>query len=303
MFKEQEPEFESIKDDEPNNEKGKDKPKDTVFYKEFKEKEYKKGLSGLKIDAGEEKEKAMILENLDKQLEKESPKEQKKQKKEILKQRFTEISPILKPGKLWIEANVAGETHNISFSSLEIKGKTEKPQDVAEKLNKEEIKPEEILVNFALKSTKGRPENLNLNFKTSLSTMLEGGGNIEGKLQNLITEQFAGTDHHYKTMAAEKAATEKLATSPEQMDEFQKGKTEIKDALQKTGSEVSELEGAGLYSIIAKMPQSEEQIHISNTNGRATWNVALVEKDQKNIKEQTNLKPQEIISQYIEKAK
>ncbi|MBU1953450.1 hypothetical protein KKH03_00570 [Patescibacteria group bacterium] len=309
MFNEKEPPVGSPEDDKKKpEEKGKEQ-KDTVFYKGFDESAHKKVLNGIKVNAGEEKkERAKTLAGLDEQLRDASgnkpEKERDSKKQEALKQRFAEISPMLKPGKMWIKAEVSGEVHNISFSSLEVKGKEEKPRDVSEKLEKEEIKLNEVSVNFALKNTEGRPESLNLNFKTSLTAMLEGGGNIEDKLQTLVTRQFAGTEHHYKTLAAEAAEkSEQINPAPEQVTDFEKGKQEIMDSLQKAGAEISQMEGGGLYSIIAKMPDSEEQIHVSAINGRETWNVAVTEKDQKNTREKANLMPQEIISQYIEQTK
>lgn len=278
----------------PLSEQKKGAPKkETTLYAPFQKEQHKKNIEGVRIDVKvKEKEEQIVLSELEGEIEKGTGKEYEK-----LLERFVALSDRLQKGKLWTKVNVSGETHIISFMTLESQGKPKGIKELYERIKKEPRGVEDVTANFSLKKTEGRPEHLFLSFKTPLKLLLQGGGEIENELEKLITRQFAGTKHYYETLRQKQM---ELPEKPKEKEEFETGKKQIQRALQKKGAIISEIEGGGFYGIVAQFPNEERQIHISSVD-KTLWNVTEVE-NQKTEREQFNLRPQEVIAQYLEKA-
>lgn len=278
--------FGNIESFEPTPGKDEDEKKSKelktkLFYKPFKKKE------GVRIDKGEEQEEEIELKKLEQKLN-------KTEKNDELVKRFQKIAEKLKPKKIWTKVKVAGEVHHIEFLSLENQEKIVSPQTIESEIGDNPSILKSIIANFSLKKTEGRPEALFLSFKTPLTTILEGGGEIESKLAHLIESQFAGTELYYKRLGEIGEEDQ----SNEEPPQFQTDKSQIIGELQKQGAQITEYTGEKAYTIIATFPNESKQIHISTVN-KEEWNVLEIS-DQKK-KEGTNLRPQEIINNHIEK--
>ncbi|HMR00792.1 MAG TPA: hypothetical protein PKA32_00190 [Candidatus Gracilibacteria bacterium] len=276
--------FGNIEAFEPSSEKesktqNKKESKTNLYYKPFKKKE------GVRIDKGEDEEKQIELKKLEKELDKAG-------KNEELVKRFQEVSKKLQPRKLWTKVMVAGEIHHIEFVSLQKQNKIVSVESLESEIPENPNTLKTIIANFSLKKTEGRPESLFLTFKTTLTNILEGGGSVKKTLATLLEHQFAGTERYYKRLEEASEQTQK-----EEPPEFKADKAQLIGKLQKQGAQITELEGAKAYTIIATFPQESKQLHISTVN-KEEWNVLEVKNQKKT--ESTNLRPQEIINKHIE---
>lgn len=279
----------------PEGQKEENKKPKTKLYKPFEGKEkHQKGMEGIRIDAEEEKkEEEITLEALEKQLEKED------QQYEKMAARLKELEKALKPNRLWTKVEVSGEQHTISFTKLELGGRTVPVSEVLEKKGNTYQNLLKTNIHLRLSKTAGRAEHLFLFFSTPLTHLLKGGGKIEQELAQQITNQFAGTKHYYEGLEQKQQQQKEVPPAPEGYEE---AKEQIRGALQKQGAEISEVQneegGSFLFGFIARFPETGKQVHIT-TIDKLVWSVALVE-DQKTKKELFNLRPQEVISASIE---
>ncbi|HLG25798.1 MAG TPA: hypothetical protein VI588_03345 [Candidatus Gracilibacteria bacterium] len=259
-------------------EQGDKKEKTTLFYRAFNKEEYEAKRKNLEERKSEERKKEQDVQiELERQLE-----------NEALKQRFFKIAEKMQKGMVRAEVDVSGEKHAIAFNKLFEKGSERGVSDVVGKVKEGKSDLDEITAGFKLEWTYGRKDTLILDFKTPVKTLLRGGGEIEQRLKDLLTEQFAGTTEHYRRLE------EKARQKPdEKIEPDEEALEEVEGALQNKGAEITRVHGDHLFSVIASFPGEKRQIHISTTEGEV-WDIVVM-KDNRVVKDLVNLKPQELM--------
>lgn len=187
-----------------------------------------------------------------------------------------------------VETDVSGEQYTFDMVGFyHGKDVIKDNKKMMRDLDSGKININELSVEFSCVDIKGRPEVLNLKYKTTVAEVISGATNLSKRTR----ETFAGTDDHYKKLSQNQ---EKQELTIEQKEQRAAEAHRITDILKEQKHEVSELTYEGGPIILhAFIPGQSKQLIISSING-ALWNIS--EKSATSEREKSLITPNELIN-------